>query len=89
MIIKELMLLGFISLLLTVGQSPISNICISKKLGSTWHPCNKKQETKKYPTSEDLGEDNRRRLLAAAEEDGGSLRRMLAAGGGDKCAAKA
>ncbi|KAI9098500.1 hypothetical protein K1719_025125 [Acacia pycnantha] len=35
----ELMLLGFISLLLTVLQQPISNICISKKLAATWHPC--------------------------------------------------
>ncbi|KAL8193261.1 hypothetical protein R6Q57_026842 [Mikania cordata] len=35
----ELMLLGFISLLLTVGTNPITEICISKRAGSTWHPC--------------------------------------------------
>jgi len=35
----ELMLLGFISLLLTVGQKPISMICISKKLAGTMLPC--------------------------------------------------
>lgn len=35
----ELMLLGFMSLLLTVLQTPISKICISKSVGSTWYPC--------------------------------------------------
>ncbi|KAL7596452.1 hypothetical protein Lser_V15G28471 [Lactuca serriola] len=39
---SELMLLGFISLLLTVGQSTITDICISKSLGDTWLPCSKK-----------------------------------------------
>ncbi|KAL0436885.1 UNVERIFIED_CONTAM: MLO-like protein 6 [Sesamum radiatum] len=86
---SELMLLGFISLLLTVGQGPISNICISKAVGATWHPCSKKQEVKKYPAApEDLGDDNRRKLLMVEEDGGGSFRRILAAGGTDKCAAK-
>ncbi|XP_051113602.1 MLO-like protein 6 [Andrographis paniculata] len=76
----ELMLLGFISLLLTVGQDPISNICISKEIGATWHPCTKKQETLKYPA------DKTRRKLLAADDDV-STRRILAAGY-DKCAAK-
>lgn len=76
------MLLGFISLLLTVGQGPITSICISKKAGATWHPCNKKLEAKLNEYS-DYGEDGRRRLLSA---DG--PRRILAAGGTDKCAAK-
>ncbi|KAL4556674.1 hypothetical protein LXL04_034830 [Taraxacum kok-saghyz] len=35
----ELMILGFISLLLTVGQGPISDICIPSKVARTWHPC--------------------------------------------------
>ncbi|XP_027367151.1 MLO-like protein 2 isoform X2 [Abrus precatorius] len=35
----ELMLLGFISLLLTMFQDHIANICISKQVASTWHPC--------------------------------------------------
>ncbi|KAL0418187.1 UNVERIFIED_CONTAM: MLO-like protein 2 [Sesamum radiatum] len=72
-----------------VGQSPISNICISKSVGATWHPCSKKQEGKKYPAAGDLGEDNRRKLLMAEEDVGGSFRRILAAGETDKCAAKA
>ncbi|KAJ9159953.1 hypothetical protein P3X46_025402 [Hevea brasiliensis] len=46
----ELMLMGFISLLLTALQSPISNICISESVASTWHPCNKKQEESKTIT---------------------------------------
>ncbi|KAL0284097.1 UNVERIFIED_CONTAM: MLO-like protein 2 [Sesamum angustifolium] len=69
---SELMLLGFISLLLTVGQSPISNICISKSVGATWHPCSKKQEGKKYPAAGILERTTagnflwRRRMSAAA-----------------------
>ncbi|KAJ9684581.1 hypothetical protein PVL29_016849 [Vitis rotundifolia] len=35
----ELMLLGFMSLLLTVLQTSISKICIPKSVGSTWYPC--------------------------------------------------
>ncbi|KAL7116350.1 hypothetical protein ACP275_04G236700 [Erythranthe tilingii] len=81
---SELMLLGFISLLLTVGQSPISDICISEKVGATWHPCSKKQE-KYYYKDPVLGDESRRKLLAAS---GGSLRRNLAAAGTDNCAAK-
>lgn len=81
------MLLGFISLLLTVGQSLISGICISKELGATWHPCNKKQEATKYSSYVTGEEDRRRKLLVA--DGGGSFRRILAAGGTDKCAAKA
>ncbi|CAK9143227.1 unnamed protein product [Ilex paraguariensis] len=87
---SELMLLGFISLLLTVGQSPISNICISEKIGATWHPCKKKQEDK-LNTKDDSqdGEDNRRKLLMITNS-GEGLRRFLAGGGGetDKCAVK-
>ncbi|KAK8671638.1 hypothetical protein V6N13_038228 [Hibiscus sabdariffa] len=44
----ELMLMGFISLLLTVFQGPISEICIPKHIANTWHPCNKKTEASKY-----------------------------------------
>lgn len=85
----ELMLLGFISLLLTVGQGPISNICISKKVGNTWHPCSKKQEEKIVEEEEEV-ESPSRKLLAAFESGygGGSARRVLAAAGTDKCAAK-
>ncbi|GKV29646.1 hypothetical protein SLEP1_g38550 [Rubroshorea leprosula] len=36
----DLMLLGFLSLLLTVGEKPIANICIPKGVGETFLPCN-------------------------------------------------
>nr|GMD71226.1 MLO-like protein 6 [Ipomoea batatas] len=82
---SELMLLGFISLLLTVLQGPISNICIPASVGATWHPCSKKDEEEKYktPSSEQhwelsSEENSRRRLLAA----GGEVRRVLAAAAG-------
>ncbi|KAF5470680.1 hypothetical protein F2P56_011177 [Juglans regia] len=87
---SELMLLGFISLLLTVGQSPISNICISKSLGATWHPCSKKKEAdlNKEEDEEEDSESHRRKLLMLSDS-GGSFRRILAsASNSDKCAEK-
>ncbi|KAL5708014.1 hypothetical protein ACHQM5_018854 [Ranunculus cassubicifolius] len=42
----ELMLLGFISLLLTVCQEAISDICIPQSVSDSWHPCSKKEEAK-------------------------------------------
>ncbi|KAE8719917.1 hypothetical protein F3Y22_tig00109924pilonHSYRG00068 [Hibiscus syriacus] len=36
---SELMLLGFISLLLTVSEKSIANICIPKNVGETFLPC--------------------------------------------------
>lgn len=82
---SELMLLGFISLLLTVGQDPISDICIPESVGATWHPCDKKQEEKLNEESGSSYDDDsgRRRLLSA------SVRRVLAAAPAtDKCGAK-
>ena len=35
----ELMLLGFISLLLSVFQSEIEKLCISENLANQWLPC--------------------------------------------------
>ncbi|CAA7390956.1 unnamed protein product [Spirodela intermedia] len=58
---SELMLLGFISLLLTVGQGPISNVCVSESLGNTWLPC-PKSKSSSYESSSDGG-SNRRKLL--------------------------
>ncbi|KAL2485705.1 MLO-like protein 12 [Abeliophyllum distichum] len=80
---SELMLLGFKSLLLTVGQGPISDICISAKVGATWHPCTKYQEIKKYKDA-DIEVEHHRKLLVY-----GGARLVLAAAGTDKCAAKA
>jgi mlo protein len=70
------MLLGFISLLLTVGEGLISKICISKKVAATWHPCNNNVD------EEDNEAGGRRRLLLE------NPRRILAGGGSDKCEAE-
>ncbi|XP_034704664.1 MLO-like protein 12 [Vitis riparia] len=51
----ELMLLGFMSLLLTVLQTPISKICISKSVGSTWYPCDVDEKKFKNTCGTDSG----------------------------------
>ncbi|CAL9214537.1 unnamed protein product [Arabidopsis halleri] len=89
----ELMLLGFISLLLTVGQTPISNICISQKVAKTMHPCSAAAEAEKYGKKDtgkkedgDGDKPGRRLLLELA--DSYIHRRSLATKGYDKCAEK-
>ncbi|KDO73205.1 hypothetical protein CISIN_1g023637mg [Citrus sinensis] len=82
---SELMLLGFISLLLTVAGSWISKICIPESVANTWHPCDKEREpelnNEKETTEQETTEhENRRRLLEAVAASGGSIRRALAAG---------
>lgn len=47
----ELMLLGFISLLLVVFQGKISEICVSNSVGATWHPCDKPEDAGKAKSS--------------------------------------
>ncbi|XP_059428605.1 MLO-like protein 6 [Corylus avellana] len=92
---SELMLLGFISLLLAAGQGPISNICISKALGATWHPCTKKHDTKLNKNEENTTtscDNGHRRLLTISDlgGGGGGISRRVLAGAGyyDKCADK-
>ncbi|XP_021911857.1 MLO-like protein 12, partial [Carica papaya] len=81
----ELMLLGFISLLLTVFQGYISQICIPESVAATWHPCNKEQEQKK--NSKDSSNSGRR-LLDFADSEYYDPRRSLAAAKVDKCGAQ-
>ncbi|KAK3038424.1 hypothetical protein RJ639_030590 [Escallonia herrerae] len=83
----ELMLLGFISLLLTVGQEPISEICVSKAIGNTWLPCNKKQEASitKEDEEEDDGNGRRRLLSFLGSNSAGGHRRVLAAASYHEC----
>lgn len=81
------MLLGFLSLLLTVSQSLITRICISEQVANTWHPCSIQEDEEQ---EEAENETTGRRLLAAAllhptAENG---RRVLAAGGTDRCVAQ-
>ena len=87
------MLLGFISLLLTIGQTPISNICISQSVASSMHPCSAAQEAEKYgkkDSGKKGGDDDEkpshRLLLELAESF--IPRRSLATKGYDKCAEK-
>ncbi|XP_048326024.2 MLO-like protein 6 [Ziziphus jujuba] len=77
----ELMLLGFISLLLTVGQDLISGICISKSVAATWLPCDKSGE-------ETSSDDHEGRKLNEFLGSGFGARRSLATKGYDKCAEK-
>lgn len=82
----ELMLLGFISLLLTVFQDPISGICISEKVAATWHPCSVPKTPKADSDRESDSETNSRKLLEFLDP---IPRRVLATKGYDKCAEKA
>ncbi|KAK1274488.1 hypothetical protein QJS04_geneDACA009796 [Acorus gramineus] len=83
---SELMLLGFISLLLTVGQDYISRICIPSSIGFKMLPCEAKANH--GGDDGDNGDDRRRRLLWSGDEHP-SWRRFLAAGGGqDRCSKK-
>ncbi|KAL4621408.1 hypothetical protein ACB092_06G225300 [Castanea dentata] len=77
----ELMILGFISLLLIVFQAPITNICIPKSVGATWHPCKKRYKESKEETD---FQDKGRKLLQLLDSGFGS-RRILAAKEIDKC----
>ncbi|KAL2346160.1 hypothetical protein Fmac_000160 [Flemingia macrophylla] len=72
----ELMLLGFISLLLTFGTKYVAKICIPKSVGDVMLPCNK-VEVAKEP-------NNKRRLLSLDENM--EWRRVLAdRSGGGSC----
>ncbi|KAK7839099.1 mlo-like protein 12 [Quercus suber] len=76
--------MGFISLLLIVLQKPITNICIPKSVGATWHPCKKGDKSSSaYSDSQNEG----RKLLQILDSDFGS-RRMLAVKVIDKCTTK-
>ncbi|KAI3752370.1 hypothetical protein L2E82_24363 [Cichorium intybus] len=59
---EELMLLGFISLLLTVSQRMISKICIPPHLANYMLPCKREEQTSS--TIEHLNFNFRRHLLA-------------------------
>ncbi|KAG7010619.1 MLO-like protein 6, partial [Cucurbita argyrosperma subsp. argyrosperma] len=84
---SELMLLGFISLLLTVGQSLITNVCIPPEVAATWHPCSPKKELELTQAHDSIDSDNSRRKLLAMSPVNATFRRVLAAAGGsDKCA---
>ncbi|KAM1406415.1 hypothetical protein ACFXTH_001091 [Malus domestica] len=67
---SELMLLGFLSFLLTVLQGSISDICISKSVGATWRPCKDNKSSKSGSNGRKLLEFfNHRRRLAVKGND--------------------
>jgi hypothetical protein len=66
----ELMLLGFISLLLTVFQSVVASICMPEKLGRTMLPCKYEPSSQEEAASAAImGNEttHARRLFQAAE----------------------
>ncbi|KAI6674963.1 hypothetical protein NL676_002869 [Syzygium grande] len=81
---SELILLGFVSLLLAVTQDSISSICISPKLADTMLPCKKQSSTSaeltaKFQVERFLGEIA---LMAASTNfsmavDGATYRKLL------------
>ncbi|XP_062209736.1 MLO protein homolog 1-like [Phragmites australis] len=77
----ELMLMGFISLLLAVGQTPISKICIPTKAGNVMLPCKLKKDGKSSG-------DGHRRLLWYLEEEANHRRFLAGASNDDYCGKK-
>ncbi|KAG6529420.1 hypothetical protein ZIOFF_011618 [Zingiber officinale] len=71
-VVSELMILGFISLLLTFSQDQIVKICVLKEVADSMLPCR--------PDAESTG-GNKRRLLALVLTESHLKRRILAAGG--------
>lgn len=73
----ELMLLGFISLLMTVFQGRSQHICVNEHIMQHWLPCKKKTaaSTKKLAVD----------LFTGVY---GGARRLLASGGSDYCTNK-
>ncbi|KAG4939355.1 hypothetical protein JHK85_046077 [Glycine max] len=82
----ELMMLGFISMLLVVFQGPLSKICISQNVASTWHPCSNPKKALSKSDGKSDSDTNGRKLLEYLDP---IPRRVLAAKGYDKCADKA
>ncbi|XP_013717305.2 MLO-like protein 6 [Brassica napus] len=86
----ELMLMGFISLLLTIGQNYISQICVSESIAASMHPCSESEEAKKYPPkkkdTKNAEENSGRKLHELVQSY--IPRRSLATKGYDKCAEK-
>ncbi|KAI3459941.1 hypothetical protein Pfo_016604 [Paulownia fortunei] len=81
----ELMLLGFISLLLTVGTTYVAKICVSEELGNKWLPCDKDLKNQSIGSGndgdnddDDKGKNGNRKLISYAQDV--VWRRALAAG---------
>lgn len=73
----ELMLLGFISLLMTVFQDRLQKICVDEDIMKHWLPCKEKAADKNKKLAADL--------FTGVY---GGARRLLASGGSDYCTNK-
>lgn len=63
-LVSELMVLGFISLILTFGQNYISKICIPEKIGDTMLPCpNRSAGNEEHKSASGAEAEHHRRLL--------------------------
>lgn len=96
----ELMVLGFISLLLTFGQSYIARICISEHIANTMLPCKKPEVHDNKNASNEYQQEAANLLHEEAKGGGGgggggggagghrrllwNEHRMLSGGGGGK-----
>ncbi|KHN20094.1 MLO protein like 1 [Glycine soja] len=79
---SELMLLGFISLLITFGTQYIAKICIPVSAGDIMLPC------KKVEVSDSDDDSNDRRKLLSFDDNMEWRRVLAAASGGDYCSQK-
>ncbi|GKE73619.1 MLO-like protein 6, partial [Tanacetum coccineum] len=86
---SELMLLGFISLLLIVGQGTITNTCIPRSLGDNWLPCSKKYIKERDAHHDENEAEIHRKLLSFFDSNVTMTRRVLSGTtSGDKCQAQ-
>nr|GEW46432.1 MLO-like protein 6 [Tanacetum cinerariifolium] len=86
---SELMLLGFISLLLIVGQGTITNTCIPRSLGDNWLPCSKKYIKERDAHHDENEAEIHRKLLSFFDSNVTMTRRVLSgATSDDKCQAQ-
>lgn len=82
-VFAKLMLLGFISLIITLGTQYIAKICIPVSTGDIMLPC------KKVEVSDSDDDSNDRRKLLSFDDNVVEWRRVLAAAsGGDYCSQK-
>ncbi|PWA38386.1 hypothetical protein CTI12_AA581850 [Artemisia annua] len=86
---SELMLLGFISLLLIVVQGTITNTCIPKSLGDNWLPCSKKDIEERDAHHDENEAEIHRKLLSLFDFNVTMTRRVLSgATSYDECQAQ-
>ncbi|KAL3694515.1 hypothetical protein R1sor_008166 [Riccia sorocarpa] len=78
----ELMLLGFISLLLTVLEDPLTKICVTHHFANSMLPC------KAEKSAGDAPDTAHRRLLASLVDHSFDSRRTLVEGASDYCERK-